>query len=84
MQSSKLMIAFSIPLLILQKPDKSIRISLDARQLNKLLISDRFLIPHLSTMFTRIGQKLTKGKECFFSQVDFSRGYWQIRVADNV
>jgi hypothetical protein len=75
--------AFNIPLLILQKPDKSIRISLDARQLNKLLISDRFPIPHLSTMFTRIGQKLTKGQECFFSQVDFSRGYWQIRVTDS-
>ena len=72
---------YNIPLIILRKGDGSIRISLDARQLNTLLIPDRHPIPHLSTVFTQIGEKLSSGKACFVSTFDWSRGYWQVRVA---
>ena len=66
---------FNIPLIILRKPDKSIRISLDARSLNKLLIQDRYPLPHLSVVLTEIGTRLENGKTCFISQIDCHRGY---------
>ena len=72
--------AFNIPLIILRKSDKTIRISLDARGINSLLVKDRYPLPHFTTVFTRIGDRLTHGKECFISSVDFFRGYWQVLI----
>ena len=72
---------FNIPLIILKKKDDSIRISLDARDLNTKLQQDRYPLAHMSTVFTKIGEKLSTGKECWISVFDFHRGYWQIRVA---
>ncbi|CBY08090.1 unnamed protein product [Oikopleura dioica] len=72
----------NIPLIILRKPDKSIRISLDARGLNQLLVKDRFPLPHMTTVFSRIGNKLAAGESCFISSLDLSRAYWQVRVAE--
>ncbi len=71
---------FNIPLIILKKPDGTIRVSLDARELNTKLQKDRFPLPHMTTIFTKIGEKLTSGEECWISVFDFHRGYWQIRV----
>ena len=71
---------FNIPLIILKKPDGSVRVSLDARDLNTKLKQDRFPLPHMTTVFTKIGEKLTSGKECWISVFDFHRGYWNIRV----
>jgi hypothetical protein len=80
---SKTQSSNNIPLIILRKPDKSIRISLDARGLNQLLVKDRFPLPHMKTVFNRIGNKLAAGKSCFISSLDLSRAYWQIRVKDD-
>jgi hypothetical protein len=68
---------------ILRKPDKSIRISLDARGLNQLLVNDRFPLPHMTTVFNTIGNKIATGKSCSISSLDLSRAYWQIRVYDD-
>ena len=70
---------FNIPLVIIKKPDKTIRISLDARGLNSLLIKDRYPLPHMLTLFNKIGEKLTTGDACFISSLDFHRGYWQVQ-----
>ena len=72
----------NIPLIILKKPDGSIRISLDARELNQKLVPDRFPLPHIKTIFTKIGEKLTTGDQCFISTMDYNRGYWQVQVAE--
>ncbi|CBY12722.1 unnamed protein product [Oikopleura dioica] len=42
--------SFNIPLIILRKSDKTIRISLDARAINSLLVKDRYPLPHFTTM----------------------------------
>jgi hypothetical protein len=70
---------YNIPLIILKKPDKTIRISLDARGLNSLLIKDRYPLPHMLTLFNKIGEKLTTGNSCFISSLDYHRGYWQVQ-----
>ena len=74
---------FNIPLLILKKPDQSIRISLDARQLNTILKPDRYPLPHMKTVFSNIGEKLTNAKNCYISQFDLFRGYWQIQCEES-
>jgi len=71
---------FNIPLIILKKGDGSVRVSLDARELNTKLKQDRYPLPHMTTIFTKIGEKLTTGKECWISVFDFHRGYWNVRV----
>ena len=72
--------AYNVPLIILSKPDGSIRISLDARQLNQKIHQDRFPLAHMSSVFTEIGEKLSNGKECWISSFDWFRGYWNLRV----
>ena len=71
---------FNIPLIILTKSDSSIRITLDARELNTKLKPDRFPLPHLSDTLTKIGTKLSSGLACYVSIFDFHRGYWNVRV----
>ena len=73
--------ANNIPIIVLKKGDGSIRISLDARELNTKLKADRFPLPHMSTIFSKIGEKLSTGKECWISTFDLHRGYWQVRVS---
>ena len=73
---------FNIPLIILKKPDNSIRISLDARQLNTKLRPDRFPLPHLTDTLSSIGMRLSKGKDCYVSTFDFMRGYWNVQVKE--
>jgi hypothetical protein len=72
--------AFNIPLMNLRKSNKTIRISLIARGINSLLVKYRYQRPHFTTIFTRIEDRLTQGKECFISSVDFFRGYWQVLI----
>ena len=74
---------FNIPLIILRKPDGSIRISLDARELNQLLVPDRFPLPHMTEVINRIGEKLSVGKECYVSSFDWFRGYWTVKVDED-
>ncbi len=74
---------FNIPVLVLKKPDKSIRISLHARLLNQKLIPDRFPLPAMSDVFSTISTKVSMSSGCFVSQFDFQRGYWQILVDKN-
>ena len=74
---------FNIPLIILKKGDGSLRISLDARKLNTILKPDRYPLPHMKSVFTRIGEKLSNAKECYISSVDFLRGYWQIQTLES-
>ena len=74
---------FNIPLIILKKPDNSIRISLDARQLNTKLKPDRFPLPHMTDTLNKIGTKLSSGKDCYVSTFDFHRGYWNVRVDES-
>ena len=80
---SQTLSGFNIPLLILRKGDNSIRISLDARELNKHLIKDRFPLPHVCEIFSKIGARLSRGKNCFISTFDWFRAYWAVQVDES-
>ena len=72
----------NIPLIILKKANGKIRTSLDARRLNAISKLDRHPLPNLIDVINKIGFRLSEGKECFISQFDLDRAYWQIKVKD--
>jgi transposase InsO family protein len=73
--------SYNIPLIILKKGDGSIRVSLDARKLNALLVQDRFPLPSMSEAFVKISDRLAKaGGKCYVTALDWFRGYWSLQV----
>lgn len=61
-------------LVIVEKPNKSLRICLDPAELNKVVQRDFCLIPK----FDNIKQKLLNKK--FFTLLDLKQGFWQIKL----
>ena len=70
----------NIPLLIIKKNDGTIRTSLDARKLNNLLVPDRFPLPNLREVIHQLGRRIKSGTDIFITQLDLSRGYWQMCI----
>lgn len=73
----------NIPLLIIRKPDKSVRLALDARKLNTHSIKDRFPMPSIVSMMSSIGQKLAIAEEPFISTFDACRAYNQLLLKES-
>ena len=73
---------FNIPLLILKKSDGSLRISLDARQLNAMLVPDRFPLPSMPELLSKVSNRLSSGNGCFVTSLDVNKAYWQLRVKE--
>ena len=67
---------YVLSVVIIKKMNGSIVICIDYRKLNKLTILDLESIKTSEDLF----QKLEKSQ--FFSKIDFSKGYWQIPVAE--
>ena len=64
------------PLLLVTKPDGSIRFCMDFRQLNTITVSDPYPLPRIDDIFDRLN-----GSD-WFTSIDLKAGYWQILVAD--
>ena len=72
---------FNIPLLILKKSDGTLRVSLDARQLNTKLIPDRFPLPSMPELLSKVSNRLSsKNKGCFVTALDVNKAYWQLGI----
>lgn len=63
-------------LVVVEKPNKSVRLCLDPRSLNSNIIQDYFIIPTLNDL----NSKLTN-KE-FFSVLDLKEGFWQVELEE--
>lgn len=66
--------AYCSPVLLVPKKDGSVRFCIDFRALNKVTVFDSEPIPDTEELFCRLA-----GAH-FFTKIDLSRGYWQIRV----
>ena len=68
---------YASPVVMVKKTDGSYRFCCDFRKLNSVTIFDAEPIGNPDAIFA----KLTRGK--FFSKIDLSKGYWQIRMKES-
>ena len=62
------------PMVVVEKPNKSLRICLDPRDLNKAIKREKYIIPNSE----EITAKLAGAK--YFSKFDATSGFWQIKL----
>jgi hypothetical protein len=65
---------YSSPIVLVSKPDGSVRFCQDFRALNKITTSDAEPIPDPEELFARLSDKQ------YLTKIDLSKGYWQIFV----
>jgi len=68
---------YSNPLVVVTKKDNTVRLCLDARNLNKILIPDRECPMPIDDMLYKF-----EGAKCF-STLDLTAGYWQVPLHPN-
>ncbi|CAI6377233.1 unnamed protein product [Macrosiphum euphorbiae] len=69
---------YNNPLVTVVKTDGSIRLCLDARKLNTIILPTRDASPPIDDILAKFNNK------SFFSSLDFSSGYWQIPLDSSV
>ncbi|GJS63409.1 putative reverse transcriptase domain-containing protein [Tanacetum coccineum] len=67
------------PVLFVKKKDGSFRMCIDYRELNRLIVKNRYPLPRIDDLFDQL-----QGSQ-FFSKIDLRSGYHQLRVhADDI
>ena len=65
------------PVLFVKKKDGSLRMGIDYRQLNKVNIMNKYLIPRIDDFFYQLQGAI------HFLKIDLKSGYHQLRVRDS-
>ena len=69
--------SFASPIVLVRKPDGSLRFCIDYRQLNKNTVRDAHTLPRLTETFDSLdGSK-------WFTTLDLKAGYWQVEVQES-
>ncbi|KAH9151360.1 hypothetical protein AeRB84_006009, partial [Aphanomyces euteiches] len=64
------------PVLMIRKPDGSIRFCIDYRKLNDVTIKDRYPMPRVDDLLDVVG------KSKYFSTMDVASSYWNVRMEE--
>nr|GFB84899.1 DNA/RNA polymerases superfamily protein [Tanacetum cinerariifolium] len=64
------------PVLFVKKKDGSMRLCIDYRELNKITIRNRYLLPRIDDLFDQLQGAM------HFSKIDLRSGYHQLRVKE--
>ena len=70
------MSSWGAPVLFVKKKDGSLRLCIDYRQLNKLTIKNKYLLPRIDDLFDQLKGAL------IFSKIDLRFGYYQIKIRE--
>ena len=62
------------PVLFVKKKDRSFRMCIDYRQLNKVIIKNKYPIPRIDNLFNQLQAA------CVFSKFDLRSGYHQLKI----
>ncbi|GKC04473.1 hypothetical protein Tco_0996083, partial [Tanacetum coccineum] len=65
------------PILFVKKKDGSFRMCIDYRELNKLTVKNRYLLPKIDNLFDQLQRSQ------YFSKIDLRSGYHQLRVHED-
>ncbi|KAG8499025.1 hypothetical protein CXB51_005407 [Gossypium anomalum] len=65
------------PVLFVKKKDGTMRMCIDYRQLNKVMVKNKYLLPRIDDLFDQLKGALV------FSKIDLRSGYYQLRVRDS-
>jgi len=68
--------AYASPIVVVRKPDQSIRICVDYRKLNRCSVFDPEPMPTADSIFAKLKHSR------YFSKFDFSKGYWQVAMSE--
>ena len=63
-------------MLFVRKKDGSLRLCIDYRELNKVIVKNRYLLPRIDDLFDQL-----RGAG-IFSKIDLRSGYHQLRIAE--
>ena len=63
-------------MLFVKKKDGSMRLCIDYRELNKITIKNKYLLPRIDDLFDQL-----QGAQVF-SKIDLRSGYYQLRIRD--
>ena len=63
------------PVVVVPKKDGTLRVCIDFRKFNQILVKDSFPLPRVEDLFA------TLGKAKYFSSLDLKSGYWQMELA---
>jgi hypothetical protein len=62
------------PMIFVKEKDGAMRMCIDYRELNKITIKNKYLLPHVDDLFNRLqGAKI-------FSKIDLRSGYHQLKI----
>ena len=64
------------PVLFTKKKDKTLRLCIDSRKLNRVMVNNRYLLPRIDDLF----DKLRKAR--FYSKINLRTGYHHLRVRE--
>ncbi|GFR62682.1 reverse transcriptase [Elysia marginata] len=64
--------AYSSPIVLVNKPDQTVRFCIDFRRLNSITVKDAEPIPYQEELIASFGPSV------WFSKLDLTKGYWQI------
>ena len=73
--------SFISPAVITVKKDKSVKIALDARELNKNIVKDKYLMPNSEHLMDLVAEQVTQNSnDTWFSSIDLQYAYGQVAL----
>lgn len=68
---------YASPIVLVRKKNGELRLCIDFRELNKILVRDNYPLPNIEDLIDRLHDKM------YFSSLDLKDGFYHIRMADD-